>query len=82
MDSIQEVKVKRGIYQHFKDTSMMYEVLGVGMHTETEEMCIVYKALYGNFDMYIRPVEMFVENVSKPELNYSGPRFKLVKILE
>lgn len=74
--------LKRGIYQHFKDKSMIYEVLGVGMHTETEENMVVYRALYRDFKLYIRPLAMFLEEVDKPELGYKGPRFILIKELE
>ncbi len=74
--------LRRGIYQHFKDKTMIYEVLGVGMHTETEENMVVYRALYGDFQLYIRPIDMFLEEVDKPELSYKGPRFTLIKVLE
>jgi hypothetical protein len=74
--------LKRGIYQHFKDKTMIYEVLGVGMHTETKEMSAVYRGLYGDFQLYIRPIDMFLEEVDKPELSYKGPRFTLIKVLE
>ncbi len=61
---------------------MIYEVLGVGMHTETEENMVVYRALYGDFQLYIRPIDMFLEEVDKPGLSYKGPRFTLIKVLE
>lgn len=61
---------------------MIYEVLGVGMHTETKEMYAVYRGLYGDFTLYVRPLSMFLEEVDKPELNYKGPRFTLLKVLE
>lgn len=74
--------LKRGVYQHFKDKSMIYEVLGTGLHTETNEMYAVYRGLYGDFQLYIRPINMFLESVDKPELNYKGPRFIFIKELE
>ncbi len=74
--------LKRGVYQHFKDKSMIYEVLGVGMHTETKEMYAVYRGMYGDFQLYIRPLDMFLEEVDKPELGYKGPRFMLIKLLD
>ena len=78
-----EQKVKRGIYQHFKDVKMLYEVIGTGMHTETQEMYVVYRGLYpdSNFQIYLRPLSMFLENVDKPELNYKGPRFIFIREL-
>lgn len=50
-----------GKYQHYKGP--MYEVLGVATHSETEEKVVVYRTLYGNFDLWIRPLAMFCEEV-------------------
>jgi len=64
-----------GRYQHFK--GMEYTVLGVARHSETGEYHVVYRAEYGDRGLNIRPYDMFVEHVEKPEHNYSGPRFRL-----
>ncbi|KND50464.1 MAG: hypothetical protein AB202_02300 [Parcubacteria bacterium C7867-007] len=64
-----------GIYYHFKHPEQHYQVLGVAFHTETEEDMVVYKALYGEEKLYVRPLAMFLEYVEKPEFGYSGPRF-------
>ncbi len=50
-----------GIYRHYKGKE--YEVIGVAKHSETEEEFIVYRTLYGNFDLWIRPKAMFLETV-------------------
>ena len=55
--------VKKGIYQHFK--GQKYEVLDVATHSETLEQYVVYKALYGEFGTWIRPLEMFVETIER-----------------
>lgn len=58
-------QLKKGIYQHYKGNR--YEVVGLAMHTETEEELVVYKALYKTeFDediLWVRPRTMFQENV-------------------
>lgn len=62
-----------GIYQHYKGKD--YKVIGIGMHTETEEKLVLYQSLYGNFDFWARPVSMWNEQVE-----YEGqilPRFTL-----
>ncbi|MEK7201433.1 MAG: DUF1653 domain-containing protein [Patescibacteria group bacterium] len=66
-----------GIYYHFKDPAKHYEVLGVAFHTETEEKMVLYKRLYEADipEFFIRPLEMFMDTVDKPEIGYSGPRF-------
>lgn len=50
-----------GIYRHYKGP--LYRVFGVATHTETKEIVVVYQALYGDYSWWIRPLEMFKENV-------------------
>ena len=66
-----------GIYYHFKDSTKHYEVLGIALHTETEERMGLYKRLYEAEipEFFIRPLEMFMDTVDKPEIGYQGPRF-------
>ncbi len=78
-------------YYHFKHNpekgvlDYCYKIIGVGFHTETGQLMLAYQALYTkempneNVNFYLRPLEMFTENVEKPELNYFGPRFRLVE---
>ncbi len=55
--------IKPGRYRHFKGKE--YEVLGVARHSETEEELVVYRALYGNFGLWVRPVSMWNETVER-----------------
>lgn len=50
-----------GIYEHYKHKR--YKVIGVANHSETLEKLVVYKALYGNEMLWVRPYEMFCEKV-------------------
>lgn len=50
-----------GIYIHYKGAR--YEILGVAHHSETEEAMVVYRALYGDYGLWVRPLEMFSETV-------------------
>jgi len=70
-------QIKKGIYKHFKGNE--YEVIGIGFHSETQEEFVVYKALYGEHKIWLRPVSMFLEEVDKPEIGYRGPRFIYVR---
>lgn len=55
--------IKPGRYRHFKGKE--YEVLGIACHSETEEELVVYRALYGNFGLWVRPVSMWNETVER-----------------
>lgn len=61
-----------GTYLHYK--GKQYEVIGVAKHSETLEDLVVYRALYGNFELYARPLKMFLENVEVG--GKKVPRFK------
>mgnify|MGYP002523608791 FL=1 len=55
--------IKPGRYRHFKGRE--YEVLGIARHSETEEELVVYRALYGEFGLWVRPVSMWNETVER-----------------
>ena len=56
-------QIKPGRYRHFKGRE--YEVLGIARHSETEEELVVYRALYGDFGLWVRPVSMWNETVER-----------------
>ena len=53
--------IEPGLYRHYKGQD--YEVLGVATHSETGESLVVYRALYGEFGLWVRPEAMFSETV-------------------
>ena len=57
-----ELKIK-GVYKHFKGD--YYLVEDVAIHSETKEKYVVYRGLYGDNNLYIRPYEMFISKVDK-----------------
>ncbi|WP_326944115.1 MULTISPECIES: DUF1653 domain-containing protein [unclassified Amycolatopsis] len=64
--------VQPGRYVHYKGHE--YEVLGVASHSETEEQLVVYRALYGERGLWVRPEAMFTETVETPD--GPVPRFR------
>ena len=67
--------IKPGKYQHFKGN--YYEVMGVAHHSETMEEMVVYRALYGEHGLWVRPAAMWSELVERD--GYRGPRFTPVE---
>ena len=69
--------IERGIYKHFKGG--LYMVIGTAVHSETEELMVVYLPLYGSYQMTVRPLKMFTEEVLHDGVMI--PRFKIEKSL-
>lgn len=73
-DKVRNMDLQAGLYRHYKGQN--YRVLGVARHSETEEALVIYQALYGEFGLWVRPLEMFTEAV---EVDGEWvPRFVLV----
>lgn len=68
--------LKTGLYKHYKGKH--YELLHIARHSETLEEYVVYKALYGNYDIWVRPLKMFCEMVFNKE-GEQVPRFEHVE---
>lgn len=67
-------KLKLGTYQHYK--GKRYEVIGIALHSETLEEMVIYKALYGQGLMWVRPRKMFLESIIVEGKKI--PRFQLI----
>lgn len=68
-------ELRVGRYRHYKGKE--YEVIGIARHSETDEELVVYRTLYGNFDLWVRPLAMFTEmvvvnGVEMPRFAYVG----------
>jgi hypothetical protein len=56
-----EQQLQPGRYRHYKGKD--YQVLGIARHSETEEALVVYRCLYGDGSLWVRPLAMFLEQV-------------------
>ena len=63
--------IQPGRYRHFKGNE--YQVLGTARHSETLEELVVYRALYGDGGLWVRPASMWTEIIDRD--GYHGPRF-------
>lgn len=61
-------EIKLGKYRHFKGNE--YEVIAIAKHSETTEDYVVYKALYGDGGMWVRPASMWNETVERDGNTY------------
>lgn len=67
--------MQKGIYEHYK--GKRYELIERVKHSETEELLVLYRALYGERELWVRPFEMFFEEVlidgeTHPRFRYIG----------
>lgn len=61
-------EIKLGRYRHFKGNE--YEVIAIAKHSETTEDYVVYRALYGDGGMWVRPASMWNEAVERDGVTY------------
>lgn len=69
------MEIKPGRYRHFKGNE--YEVIGVAKHSETMEELVVYRALYGECGLWVRPASMWNEQVERDGKTFE--RFTLIQ---
>ena len=65
---------RAGIYRHFKGN--YYRLIGIARHSETLEPMVVYQALYGERGLWVRPLHMWSETVTRDGI--TAPRFAYV----
>lgn len=56
-------EIKKGKYRHFKGN--LYELLDIVHHSESQEPLVLYRALYGEHGLWVRPLAMFFETIER-----------------
>ena len=69
MEQKMEQTIHLGKYRHFKGNE--YEVIGVAMHSESLEPMVVYRALYGDGGLWVRPASMWNEIIERDGKSFS-----------
>jgi hypothetical protein len=64
-----------GLYKHYKGQE--YQVVDVARHSETQEWLVAYRCLYGDYSLWVRPYDMFIETVAID--GKETPRFEYVQ---
>lgn len=77
--------MKLGLYQHYKGN--LYEAVGVSRHSETLQEFVVYRALYGDYRLWIRPYEMFnekilIDNKEVDRFKYLSPTLEVAPTIQ
>ena len=67
-------EIKLGKYRHFKGN--LYEVIAIAKHSETLEPMVVYRALYGEGGLWVRPAAMWQETITRDGI--AAPRFTYI----
>lgn len=66
---------KNKIYKHYKGN--LYLIIDIALNSETLEEMVIYRALYGDCSLWVRPINMFFDEVNKNNQKY---RFELYNI--
>ena len=72
---MKQTVIPLGVYRHFKGN--LYEAIAIAKHSETLEDMVVYRALYGERELWVRPASMWDEDVVRDGVTYK--RFTLIE---
>ncbi len=75
---MRDIPKENETYKHFKGNN--YRILAIAKHSETGEQMVVYKALYGEGEVFVRPLDMFMEPVDRAKYPDASQEYRFEKV--
>ena len=75
---MRDIPKENETYKHFKGNN--YRILAIARHSETGEQMVVYKALYGEGEVFVRPLDMFMEPVDRAKYPDASQEYRFEKV--